>query len=70
MCSGKCEKFLSSTLLLSYMMKNIDSCRVTFAQGWISCNMIFGSGYEGAMTCTTVLVDKMQTMKLRIDPHT
>ena len=38
--------------------------------GWINCNMIFRSGYEGAMTCTTVLVDKMQTMKVRIDPHT
>ena len=49
------------------MMKKIDSCRVTFAQGWISCNMIFGNLYEGALTCATVLVIKMQAMKFRID---
>ena len=66
MYSGKCEKFLSVTLP-SYMMKKIDSCRVTFAQGWISCNIIFGNLYEGAVTCTTVLVVKLQTVKFRID---
>lgn len=39
------------------MMEKIDSCHLTFAQGWVSSNMIFGSGYLGAMTCTTALVD-------------
>ena len=49
------------------MMEKVDSCRATFAQGWISCNMIFGNVYEGALTCTAALVVKMQTMKFRID---
>ena len=49
------------------MMEKIDSCHLTFAQGWISYNMIFENLYEGALTCTTVLVVKLQTMKFRID---
>ena len=33
----------------------------------MSCDEIFGGGYERALTCATPPVDKKETMKFRID---